>query len=77
MRVLCEQLVIHDEVKRCSNLHCLSHCELLYSICHKLVQFLLTSAEATIPQVRFKLPGGMMKPIHLEILVLESTLEGK
>ena len=53
-RVLCEQLVIPDDVVKCSNPHCLAHCKLLDSICHKLVQCLLTSAEATIPQAKFK-----------------------
>ena len=52
--VLQEQLVILDEVVRCSNPYCLLHCELLNSICHELVHSLLTSAEATIPRVRFK-----------------------
>ena len=52
--VLCEQLVIPDEVVRCSNPYCLLHRELLNSICHELVHSLLTSAEATIPHVRFK-----------------------
>lgn len=54
VRVLCEQLVIPDDVVKCSNPHCLAHCEPLDSICHELVQCLLTSAEATIPQVKFK-----------------------
>ena len=52
--MLCEQLVIPDEVVRCSNPYCSLHCELLNSICHELVHSLLTSAEATIPCVRFK-----------------------
>ena len=50
----CEQLVIPYDVMKCSNPHCLAHRELLYSICHELVQCLLTSAEATIPQAKFK-----------------------
>ena len=52
VRVLCEQLVIPDEVVRCSNPHCLSHCELLNSICHKLVQ------------VRFKKLAGWNDETH-------------